>query len=326
MENDILNGSESLEAVKPRPMMTRKTKRLIFYICTIALFIAETLVFYVYVNASSFVLAFQTYENTLSGYKAHFAGLDNFKRVIDVIFMVGNEGMIKNSLLTYCFAIGFSMPSALFISYYIYKKMMFSGFFRTILFLPTVISGVVMVCIYKYMVNDIYMIVFNQTTGLLKGDIDTAVYTVIGYMVWMGYGSDILLYTGAMSGINDSVVEASQLDGCNAIQEFWFITLPSIFPTLITFIVTGLAGLFTNQMMLYTFWGKSAPITCVGYFMYINNTLSPGLVQREGVDLFGGGYLTYTELSAMGLMVTGLTLPVVLTVRYLLNRFGPRVD
>ncbi len=321
-----MNGQESLEAVKPRYLMTRQTKRLIFYICTIALFIVETLIFYVYVNASSFVLAFQTYENTFSGYKASFAGWDNFKHIIDVLSRTENGGMLKNSLLMYCFTIGFSMPSALFISYYIYKKMVFSGFFRTILFLPTVISGVVMVCIYKYMVNDIYMIIFNQDTGLLKGDVDTAVYAVIGYMIWMGYGSDILLYTGAMSGINDSIVEASQLDGCNAIQEFWFVTLPSIFPTLITFIVTGLAHVFTNQMMLYTFWGKSAPITCVGYFMYINNTLSPGLVQNEGADLLGGGYLTYTQLSAMGLMVTAVTLPVVLIVRYLLNRFGPSVD
>ncbi len=320
-----MNGSESLEAVKPRYLMTRKTKRLIFYICMIALFVIETAVFYIYVNASSFVLAFQKYSNALSGYEAHFAGLENFKKVIQVLQEPTNAGMIELSLIMYAFSVCFSMTTSLFLSYYIYKKMIFAGFFRTILFVPTVVSAVVMVCIYKYAVNDIYMIIFNKDTGLLKGDATTMMFTVIGYMLWMGYGTDILLYTGAMSGINDSVVEASQLDGCNAIQEFWYITLPSIFPTLVTFIVSGLAGVFTNQLQLYTFFGNRSQIQCVGYFMYVNNLLSPGLVPRAGSELVGG-YLTYTELSAMGLMVTGVTLPVVLTVRYLLNRFGPRVD
>ncbi|MBO5889350.1 MAG: sugar ABC transporter permease [Clostridia bacterium] len=325
MENEMMNGPESFVEA-PRQFMTRKTKRLIFYICMIALFIVETVVFYIYVNASSFILAFQKYENTIAGYMPHFVGFDNFKTIVEVLQAPSNAGMIKWSLTMYCVHVCVTMSTALFLSFYIYKKMLFAGFFRTILFLPAVISAVVMVCIYKYMVNDIYMVIFNKDVGLLKGDANTMMCAVIGYMLWMGYGTDILLYTGAMSGINESIVEASELDGCNSIQEFWFITLPCIFPTLITFIVSGLASVFTNQLQLYTFFGTGSPVQCVGYFMYVNNLNSPGLVQKAGVEFGGNHFLTYTELSAMGLMVTAVTLPVVLIVRYLLNKFGPRVD
>jgi ABC-type sugar transport system permease subunit len=122
MENEMMNGPESL-VVAPRQFMTRKTKRLIFYICMIALFIVETVVFYIYVNASSFVLAFQKYENTIAGYMPHFVGFDNFKTIIGVIQAPSNAGMIKWSLTMYCVHVCVTMTTALFLSFYIYKKM-----------------------------------------------------------------------------------------------------------------------------------------------------------------------------------------------------------
>ena len=122
MENEMMKGQESPELVQPHYLMTRKTKRLIFYICMIALFVVETIVFYIYVNASSFVLAFQEYENTLSGYVPHWAGFDNFKTIIEVIKAPSNAGMIKWSLLMYCVHVCITMASALFLSFYIYIR------------------------------------------------------------------------------------------------------------------------------------------------------------------------------------------------------------
>ena len=142
---------------------------------------------------------------------------------------------------------------------------------------------------------------------------------VIVYSLWMGYGTDVLLYTGAMSGINPSTVEASELDGCNALQEFWYITLPCIFPTLITFIVAGLAHIFTNQMALFTFYDSTSSIRSVGYYLYCQNKSSPGLVRTNPLS----SLLTYPELSALSLMITLITCPIVLTIRFLLNKYGP---
>lgn len=318
-ENVVFEGdNNSQPEVKVPKFLTRKTKRLIFYTSIISIFVIETLIWYVYVNASTFVLAFQEYEATISGNIAHFVGFKNFETIITLFKDPNNFDMIQTSLLMYAFHLCVGTVLALFLSYYVYKKMLFGGFFRVILFLPSIMSSVVMVTLYKYMVNDCYMEAFNQPTGLLKGDHMTSVIMVIVYNLWMGYGTDVLMYTGAMGGINPSVVEASELDGCNALQEFIYVTIPCIFPTFITFIVAGLAHIFTNNMSLYTFYAGTSDVRSVGYFMYCQNKSSPGLVKREFYD-----FLTYPELSALSLMITVVTCPIVLTIRFLLNKYGP---
>ncbi len=323
MENEnIMNGDSGLD-LKPRKMMTRNTKRRIFYIAVIALFIVETCIFYIGVNMSTFLLAFQAQDSY--GTDLYFVGLRHFETILKWFARERSVRMIGYSFLMYGFHIGIGTPLALFLSYYVYKKMLFGGFFRVILFLPSIMSAVVMVTLYKYMVTDVYMELFEAERGLLSQAGLTPIITVIVYNLWMGYGTDVLLYSGAMSGINDSTIEAANLDGCNALQEFWFITIPSIFPTLITFIVTGIAHIPTNQMALYTFFGDSpiSGLNSIGYEMYRQNLHSDGLVPGTN---YAKGFFTYQELSAMSLIITAVTVPVVLTGRYLLNKFGPSVD
>ena len=293
MENDkkVENAPEvnvsldgTVELKQPPKILTRKVKSAIFFWSTAAIFIINILIWYVYVNFSSFVLAFNEYEYTASGTVATFVGFENFKYVINM-FLNSSDMMymVKISVGLYVLETTVNTILCLFLSYYIYKKLFMSEFFRVILFMPSIISAVVMVTLYKYMVNNMYMEVFNKDVGLLSGDIDNKVIAIIIYHLWMGYGTSVLMYSGAMSGINDSVVEASQLDGCNPLQEFWYITLPSIFPTFVTFFTAGLAAVFTNNMQLYTFYGANAPVKSVGYYLYINNLYSDGLVD-------GGGY------------------------------------
>ncbi|MBO5926193.1 MAG: sugar ABC transporter permease [Clostridia bacterium] len=328
MGEEILldDGSAPNGGYKAPKVLTRKVKRNIFFYSTIAIFIINVLVWYVYVNLSNFALAFQEFfivNNTDIGSK--FAGLQNFKYVLSLFEVPENRYMITTSFMMYGYHIFVGSILALLLSYYIYKKLFLGQFFRVILFMPSIISGVVMVTLYKYMVNNMYMELFNAEAGLLKGDVETATVVCIVYNLWMGYGSDVLLYTGAMSGINDSTVEAAALDGCTTMQEFIYITLPMIFPTLITFIVVGISNIFTNQMNLYTFFGTSSRVVSVGYFMYVRNLTSPGLVADRMAQL-NSGKMCYPELAAMGLMVTAVTLPVVVTIRWLLNKYGPSAD
>ncbi len=320
MENEnMLNGGSGLNN-PPRKIMTRNTKRRIFYIAMISIFIIETCIFYIGVNASTFALAFQEMEAW--GTPSKFVGFKHFKTILEWLKDDLQISMIRNSFLMYGFHLCVGTPLALFLSYYVYKKMLFGDFFRVILFLPSIMSSIVMVTLYKYMVTDVYKEIFQVKDGLFAQSGLTPIITLIVYNLWMGYGTDVLLYSGAMSGINDSTVEAANLDGCNAIQEFWYITLPSIFPTLITFIVTGISHIPTNQMALYTFFGGGAPsgVNSIGYEMYRQNLYSEGLVKGEK------GYFTYQQLSALSLIITAITVPVVLTARYLLNKFGPSAD
>ena len=131
---------------------------------------------------------------------------------------------------------------------------------------------------------------------------------------------NVLLFHGSMEGINPSVVESAQLDGVNLAQEFWYITLPLIFPTFVTFLVLGLAGIFTNQMNLYSLFGAYAEeLSTFGYFIYLNSSKSDVIVTNIG-------YLSYSELSALGLLLTLVVFPITFGTRKLLEKYGPSTD
>ena len=133
------------------------------------------------------------------------------------------------------------------------------------------------------------------------------------------YALNVILYVGAMCGINVSIAESAQLDGATAFKEFWYITIPMIFPTITTFLVLGVAGIFSNQGNLFIFYGESAPFQTMGHLFFVQFWRS-GLVKsiRNNVPL-----LSYPELSALGIMITIFVVPTTLLVRHLLEKYGP---
>ncbi len=294
--------------------LNRTRNQRIFFWCIIALPLAQFCIFYIGVNFNSFLLAFRNYSFT-EGYS--FAGIDNFARVwYDWFNTPRFKTMFLNSLLTYGVSLLVGSTLALLFSYFIYKKMPMAGLFKVMLFLPHILSMLVMVLLFKYFaenaIPELWARLFGKRLDGLLGSTDTAMPTLLFFLVWAGFGTQVLMYVGAMNNISESVVESATLDGITPIKEFVYITLPLIWPTFVTFVVVGLAGLFTNQLNLYSFYGTSAPasVQTIGYYLY------------RGAQ--SGELPEYPYLSAMGLMLTCIALPVTLGVRKLMERFGPR--
>ena len=324
MENENVITNE-----KVKVPMSRSTKRRIFFWCAAAIPLALFVVFYVYVVLQSFVYAFQKYTSKVGeiGWDISFAGLDNFKRVILMLQTGDNMTMVYNSLRLGLLKICIGTFISMIFSYYVYKKLLFSGFFRVVLFMPSIISGLIMVLLFRYVANDVYKVIFNKQLGLLS-DPATTYATILVYVLWLGFAGEILMYTSAMGGINESVVESAQIDGVNVVQEMIFITMPMIYPTVVTFIVAQLAAMFTDQMSLYTFYGSSAPISVqtVGYMLY-RDTLSSGKVpNRPWNEVLNSGVLSFAELTAFGLMISIVMVPITFLIRNLLQKFGPSAD
>lgn len=325
---DANNMTENKVVAEPekKVFLQEKTKKIIFFAICTAPFILQFLIFYVFVNLKSFALAFQTFSETSKGYVGSFAGLENFKFILN-IFATGEGGkMIYVSFLMYAFILCLVTPLSILFGYYIYKKMRFAEFFRVILFMPQVISVVVMTALYQNMVGIVYKTLTGATQSLLEGS--TAIYAVIVFTLLMGFGGNVLLASGAMGGIDPSVVEACKLDGCTPAKEFIHITLPSIYPTIVTFIVVDLSAIFVNQMNMFTFFGQTLPeglSPSVGYFMYVHTYKTSQ--SASGLIAVGGSqWLTFPQLSAMGLMITLIVLPITLIVRYTMNKLGPSED
>ena len=149
----------------------------------------------------------------------------------------------------------------------------------------------------------------------ISGEADMRMTVTLTYNFLMAFGTNILMYSSAMSRIPESVVEYASLDGVSPVREFFSITLPLIFDTISTFIVVGIAGIFTNQAHVYALYANNAGME----------------VQNFGYHLFtlvnlGDSVENYCYAAAMGLTFTIIVFPITMIVQKLLDKVNPNVQ
>lgn len=297
----------------------KSKKDLIFCIALLIIPIVQFCIFYIGVNFNSIMLSFQDITISEQGEYARTWTFDTMRGAFEVLTSPNFVKLGGVSLLAYALTLAIGVPLALLFSYYIYKKFPLSKMFRVMLFLPSVISNIVIVLIYQFFVEraipDIVLEFSKQQIDGLISDINTRFATIMFFNIWFTFGTTTLLYSNSMSGISEELVEAARLDGANQLQEFWHISLPMIFPTLETFLVAGIAGIFTNQISLFSFYGNQAPeeLQTYGYYLYKSIQMATNET-------------SYPQLAAMGLIFTAIAVPVTLLAKHLLEKYGPSED
>ena len=310
-------------------IQNKRKQDLIFYIIMLAYPVLQFAIFYVGVNFNSILMAFQYFSGTkgkidlyefyegaefFKNFSDFFKKFDETSGVKELVFTKGYA--FTNAFIAYGASLIFTTPVSIIFSYYIFKKYPLHGMMKVVLFTPSIICGMALIAIYIRVVDQVLPVLFEIDAPWL-GDASTAstkFYTVLFYCIWLGFGGGILLYVGAMNNISDSVVEACKLDGANTFQELWYIVLPLIYPTFVTFIVCGVGGIMTNQMGLYSFFGDGVD----------------GEAQTFGYWFFratkNAGAKDYPQLAAIGLLMTLIVAPITLGVKWALEKFGPKVD
>ncbi|MDR3318550.1 MAG: sugar ABC transporter permease [Clostridiales bacterium] len=309
-----------MRARKLGGLKSSKRKRLIFYICLLAYPLAHYAVFYIGVNINSVLLAFKKFDGGEFSFleaSNFFANFSNFSGDLFKTSLL--KYAAKNSLLMYGVSLLIVLPLNLMFSFFLYKKIPLKGFYRIVLFLPQIVSSIVMAMMFKYFVErglPGLFSKFNIELPTLLTDVKTAFSTIIAYNIWAGFGTQIIIYSGAMSRISEELVESGKLDGMNMFQEFIRITLPLIYPTVSLFLVAGVAGIFTSQAALYNFFGDEAQanVSTLGYFLFVR------VIGKSST------FNDYPYAAAAGLLFTAAALPITLGAKYLLDRFDPMRD
>ena len=207
------------------------------------------------------------------------------------------------------------LVACMYLAYAIWKKVLFNKFFSVILFLPSILPSLVFVILGNFVFKNLV----PSITGIPKhGEMLNApqgFVTLLWYQFFVSFGPSTIYFLGSMSNISPSVVEAGKLDGANSIREFIHIVFPSIFPTLTSLIVVGFVSIFNNQGYILAFYGVQASQTVrtFGYEIYIR--------VKNSVNFY-----EYPITAAMGMIFTLIAIPVVLTVRHLLEKYGPSED
>ena len=130
------------------------------------------------------------------------------------------------------------------------KSVKRTGFFRALVYFPNIMSVVVVSIMWKFMydpqlgiVNAVLKAIgLEDWTRVWLGNIRTVRPALVIPQVWGAVGLYILIYMTTMKSINPSVYEAAEMDGGNKIQQFFYITVPIMLPTIKMTMIYFLAG------------------------------------------------------------------------------------
>lgn len=301
----------SLSSKSDKEKIKRSLKEKIFIYSLLLIPVLQFVIFYIIVKIDGIALAFQKYNHDTGVYI--FAGFEQFGTIIENIKNGILTEPIKISLLTYVVGLPF-FPTGIFVSFLIWRKMPLGGVFKIILFLPSILPGVVFTMIARYSFEYIFPQVLGTSETILNNS-TTGFWTVIIYDTFMGFAGGLIYYLSAMSSTDIEVVEAGRLDGLGLLGEFWHVVLPHIYPTVSLFFVMGWTSIFMGHGSFFLFYGYT-PKTAVplGYVLFVETI--HGANRAE----------VYPYLTAVGLVITAITVPVVLSVRKLVLKIGPSAD
>lgn len=272
----------------------------------------QFIIFYLIVNANSLLMSFKT---NLGTSEEMFVWFSNYEKVIKGIFETKEiVPLIKNSLLQFLIGYLAGMPIHIMVAYAIFKKIPFSGFLKIMLFLPTMITSMVFVVCGRMIINEVFPIVFGDSAiGLLQEGTIEGFWTVLIFGCWHGFAGGLIIYLGAMGSISKDVLEYCELEGMNSLQELWYIVVPLIFPTIITYTVVGLSTIFTNYGHYLSFYQERLPeiYQTVGYYFIV-------MSKRDAASS-----TLYPYLSAMGILFSLVVAPITILVKNLLEKYGP---
>ncbi|TCP44765.1 carbohydrate ABC transporter membrane protein 1 (CUT1 family) [Tamaricihabitans halophyticus] len=153
------------------------------------------------------------------------------------------------------------------------------GLVRTALFLPNVISLVVVGVLWKFLLTDKTGAVSSILAPFGLGDVswlsDTALAlpTLVLISVWFLMGYQMLIFLAGLQDIPQDLYDAATVDGANYWQRFWSVTWPALRPTsffvLVTSLVNAATGVLAFDLIYVTTQGGPANATStVIYYAY----------------------------------------------------------
>lgn len=283
-------------------------QRLIFIWVLLAIPILHWLVFWLYVNMQTIILAFQ-HQRT-----GAFT-LGNFVTVWErIVSPINNDIGISllNTLKYFGTTVLIIIPICLVISFFFYKRIAFYKGFRIIFYLPAIISSMVFVTAYMEFIDP------NGPLGAimkaigkpmhpygLLANTKTATTTIIVYVILTSFTSNVLLFSGGMARIPIDVLEAAKLEGCGPVRELVCIVFPLIWPTFSTQLIFTMTGVFS----------AGGPILLFTSGKYDTSTISFWIFKQVYGDGNVGGTGSYNLVSCAGLCFTLIGMPLILIAR-----------
>lgn len=250
-----------------RAQQQARFKRRALDSLTIVLFLAPALIFFlifvIYPILQSVYYSFFDWKGL--GPAVDFIGLNNYQQILsDRIFMKA----VGNGLLIVVLSLTIQLPLSLALAIMVGRDLPGRVFFRTIFFLPFVVSEVITAIMWQSLYNP------DPDRGLLNallvlipgvdphpwlGDPNTVMACIFVVLTWKYFGLHMLLYMAGLQNIPADIEEAARIDGANRRQLLTYITLPLLGGVIRTTVYLSVVGSL-QQFILVWIMTKGGPV------------------------------------------------------------------
>jgi raffinose/stachyose/melibiose transport system permease protein len=247
------------------------------YIATIALFLIPAAA--IYIGLVLLPVAQAVYYSFFRwnglGPLQNFIGTANYARVLgDQVF----RGALLNNLQILVLSLIVQLPIALGLALLVRHNMRGRAIFRTIFFLPFVLSQVVTGVIWNFvylpqggLISTIYESIFpGATPPAFLAQPNTVLLALFVVITWKFFGFHMILYTAGLQNIPTELEEAAQIDGCDRLQTLRYITIPLLGSTVrLTIYLSVLGSLqFFDLIWIMTTGGPVNASNTMATYLY----------------------------------------------------------
>ena len=297
-----------------RKHMSKTRLAFILFCCGVP--VIEWLIFYIYGNASSFVMAFTNGRGEL--------GLDNFVRLWEELTAANSDMIVavKNTFISFTL-LTIAFPFQVLVAYFIYKKVPGYSIYRILFFIPTILFSVAssMIIMRMFSVNGFIAEGVQALFGLedvpeLLADTRYANTTVLFHMLWMRFPGDLIIWGGTFARIPEDVLESGKMDGVTWWQEFTRIVVPIVWPTVGLKMVLQACQIFSASGAVFLLTDGEFGTMTLSCWMY-----------KELLNGATTGVTTaYNYMSAVGLVMTIIAITISLVIRRWVDKAFEEVE
>jgi len=205
-----------------------------------------------------------------------FIWFDNFKQILtDQVFLKG----IGNCVLIVVLSLAIQLPLALGLSIMVGRDLPGRAFFRSIFFMPYVISEVIAAIIWislfapdpeRGFINALLILIPGVQPQNFLGDVNQVMACVFVVLTWKYFGLHMLLFMAGLQNIPREIEEAAMIDGANLWQTLWHVTVPLLGSTIRTATYLSVLGSLTqfNLIWIMTRGGPVNSSEVMATYMY----------------------------------------------------------
>ncbi len=274
----------------------------------IALPLIGFFVFSIYPILWTFRWSFYSYNGIASA--TRFIGFDNFITMFTTDFTYFK--LWGNTFLFAACKIPFELSLALVLAVLLSQRIRGSSFFRSIFYLPSVIStaiiGLIFYNLFGYFGN-INAILLKL--GFIKTEIDwfasknTSVAVIVLASIWNTFGINVMYFMAALTNVPKELYESAELDGATRIRMFFNITLPMIIQVFQVILLLSIVGTLGINDIILVLTGGGPGGQTFSVMSYLTKQFMPGFMDTSTPSL-GYGCAMSVVTTIMFAIVAGL--------------------